>query len=226
MKTTFSNKEVWLCNIYAPNADKNQISFFSTLEQKLQEKNADNLIIRGDFNVALSTDMDRKTSSQRTRTAKRKGEEQLIKTICNLELIDIWRKRNPCKTKYTYRNSIAKPTIQSRLDLLLVSDNIANSVTDCKIIPSIAPDHSAVTITIESTIHAERGPGLWKFNSEVLKECFIQDMRIQIAEGESRFSYICDPRTKWEPVKCEIRSFAINNSIKRSKQRKKKEREN
>ena len=107
------------------------------------------------------------TLSKRTRTAKRKGKEQLIKTICNLVLIDIWRKRNPCKTKYTYRNSIAKPTVQSWLDLWLVSDNIANSVTDCKIIPSIAPDHSAVTITVESTIQAERGPGLWKFNSEV-----------------------------------------------------------
>ena len=142
-----------------------------------------------------------------------------------IELIDIWRKRTPCKTKYTYRNSIAKPTVQSRLDLWLVSHNIANSVTDCKIIPSIAPDHSAVAITVESTIHTERGPGLWNFNSEVLKECFIRDMRIQIAEAESRFSYVCDPRTKWELVKCEIRSFAINYSIKRSKQREDKERE-
>ena len=46
-----------------------------------------------------------------------------------------------------------------------------------------------------------------------------------IAEAESRFSYVCDPRTKWELVKCEIRSFAINYSIKRSEQREDKERE-
>ena len=66
--------------------------------------------------MVLNTLFDRKTTS--TRERKRKGKDQLFKAISNLELVDIWRKRNPRKSRLTYRNRAA--SVQPRLDLWLV----------------------------------------------------------------------------------------------------------
>ena len=170
----------------------------------------------------MNTLFDRKTTS--TRERKRKGKDQLFKAISNLELVDIWRKRNPRKSRLTYRNRSA--SVQSRLDLWLVSENFTKSVSECEIIPSVAPDHSAVTLTLVSKPHSHRGPGFWKFNCEVLKDDnFVTGMRKQIEESETRNANIKDPRTKWELVKCDISYFTIRYSKTRAKQKKHQEKE-
>ena len=108
----------------------------------------------------------------------------------------------------------------------LISKRLADVVSDCKIVPSIAPDHSAVTLSMRSAISMPRGPGLWKFNSELLKEkLFVQGMKSEIAKSERKHSYVSDARTKWELIKCDIRSFSQAYSLQRAKAKRDREKE-
>ena len=218
-------EDVIICNIYAPNRENEQISFYSSIVQKIRTKNIDKVILGGDFNITLNEYLDRKTLCAKKKR-RHKGREQLLRLIENLELVDIWRKRNPQKRKFTYRNRSLNPSVQSRLDLWLISETLIESVTECKIIPSIAPDHSAVAITLKPEVENQRGPGLWKFNSKLLNdENFIESMKNCIQKAETSYNYVNDARTKWELIKCDIRSFAIKYSKIQKRKTKDKEKD-
>ena len=225
MSATFQDENYLICNVYAPNKENHQIQFFDTLEQKIVSKNVENIIIGGDFNTVLNRSIDHITASK-TKERTYNGRDRLLKTMATLKLIDIWGKKSPEQRTFTYRNRNNKPTVQSRLDVWLISENLADVVSECRIIPSIAPDHSAVTLVINSTASNSRGPGLWKFNSELLKEgSFVQEMKTEIKKSEKIFSYVSDARTKWELIKCDIRSFAQVYSRKRAKIKRDREKE-
>ena len=107
----------------------------------------------------------------------------------------------------------------------LISGNLVAVISECRIIPSIAPDHSAVTLVLNSTASNLRGPGLWKFNSELLQEGpFVREMKTEITKSERKFLYVSDARTKWELIKCDIRSFArgIFTEARQNKERQRK----
>ena len=107
----------------------------------------------------------------------------------------------------------------------LISENLADVVSESRITPSIAPDHSAGTLVINLTASNSRGPGLWKFNSELLKErSFVQEIKTEIKKSERKCLYVSDARTKWELIKCDIRSFAQVYSRKRTKIKRQRER--
>ena len=62
---------------------------------------------------------------------------------------------------------------------------------------------------MRSTISNPRGPGQWKFNSEILKEnFFVQGMKSEIAKSERKYWYVPGARTTWELIKCVIRRFS------------------
>ena len=185
----------------------------------------ENIIIGGDFNTVLNRSIDRITTSK-TKKRTYNGRDRLLKTMATLKLIDIWRKKNPEQRTFTYRNRNNKPTVQSRLDMWLVSENLADVVSECRIILSIAPDHSAVTLVINSTASNSHGPRLWKFNSELLKGgSFVQEMKNEIKKSERKFLYVSDARTKWELIKCDVRSFVQVYSWKRAQIKRDREKE-
>ena len=101
--TTIYNENYLICNVYAPNKDNHQVHFFDSLEQKILSWNAENIIIGGDFNTVFNRRVDR-ISASKTKNRIYKGREQLLKPMSILELIDIWRKRNPKQRKFTFRN--------------------------------------------------------------------------------------------------------------------------
>ena len=79
------------------------IKFFDTLEQKIMSKNMENIIIGGDFNTVLNRSIDRITTSK-TKKRTYNGRDRLLKTMATLELIHIWRRKNPEQRTFTYRN--------------------------------------------------------------------------------------------------------------------------
>ena len=63
LKADIKDKAYVLINVYAPNKDKDLISFFSNLLAMLQKENLDsedNIIIGGDFNCPLNPEVDKK----------------------------------------------------------------------------------------------------------------------------------------------------------------------
>ena len=61
--------------------------------------------------------------------------------------------------------------IQSRLDYFFIQKFLQKLIQECRIMPNIFSDHSALILTIcfdEET--APRGPGYWRFNNSLLSD--------------------------------------------------------
>ena len=104
-----------LLNIYAPNKEKDRKEFFESLHEKIRTSlDYDYLILGGDLNTFQSP-IDRLGSAPQSQI----GTNSLKNLKDILQLIDIWRTKNPNKKDYTCRTKNAK--MKSRLDYFLIS---------------------------------------------------------------------------------------------------------
>ena len=115
--------------------------------------------------------------------------------------------------------------IQCRLDYLLVSEQLKQCVEDCKIIPNIHSDHSALALSVlfdESEL--PRGPGFWKFNNSLLSDTnYVQLLTFQFPEFAKKHQQVKDKGLHWEMIKMEIRAFTIKFSKKKAKRKRNEE---
>lgn len=151
LEVTIHDSTFLLCNIYAPNDNATQITFFCNLKNKLSQY-ANMQIILGDLNCAL-TPLDKAggTSIERKRSVIRE-----ITNLCNNhKLQDAWRSRHPNQSQFTRRNNSLK--IQYRLDFWLVSKDLSSSLLSTTITSPTLSDHSAVSFVLQSKEYAKRG---------------------------------------------------------------------
>ena len=118
LKVTIEDKVYVLINIYAPNKDKLACNFFKNLHKTLQTENLDceeNIIYGGDFNCPLNPKFDKKGGVM----VPRKKVIDNIQCLQNeLDLVDIWRIKNPQTKSYTWSQSA--PQVFCRLDYWLI----------------------------------------------------------------------------------------------------------
>ena len=125
LETKIYDTTFLFCNIYSPNDNNSQNSFFSSLNGTLQHYADMQIVIGGDFNCAL-TPLDKTggTSVERKKT--------VISEITNLcttyKLQDVWRLQHPNLSQYTWRNNSLK--VQCRLDYWLVSKGLFERACD------------------------------------------------------------------------------------------------
>ena len=151
----------FILNIYASNKCSEQFLFFKDLSDILKGARAEQdhpFIVGRDFKVILDHVIDGQGGN-----SKRKDSGKVIKDIsAELDLVDIWRIRNPTVTRFTWRQK--KPIIQRRLDYWLVSDSLQDDIDLVDIKMSIKSDHSAIIDDLE------KGPNFWKFNSNLVND--------------------------------------------------------
>ena len=76
-----------------------------------------------------------------------------------LDLVDIWRVKNPSTKSYTC--SQKSPNIFCRLDFWLISNNFIDYlVKSVDVIPSIKTDHAAITLDLQNSDNEIKGPSL------------------------------------------------------------------
>ena len=93
-----------------------------------------------------------------------------------MELIDIWRLRNPFSKKYTWRTR--NPLVQRRLDYFIIANKLQNVVAKTDIIPCSFSDHSAISMHLSSHRQATRGPAYWRMNTSLLDDdIFIRNLK-------------------------------------------------
>ena len=80
-------------------------------------------------------------------------------------LCDIWRDFHPNLKQYTRHQK--SPKVLSRLDFILVSDNLINNCISSKIITGIQSDHSVVSLQFKDGL-LSKGKGFWKLNCHFL----------------------------------------------------------
>ena len=128
-----------LCNIYAPNNPMQQNKFIQSLNEVLLSKvEIHNVIIGGDWIVTLQS-IDKKGGVHWKPSTYR---DRLLLMMEELNLSNVFRKKNPSKKSYTYKSKHLK--VKSRIDFFLVSNSIIKSVLATGPVISVATDHKAV----------------------------------------------------------------------------------
>ena len=170
-------------------------------------------IVGGDFNCALK-ELDKKGGNP---VSKKTSVIKEIEQLCNThKLIDIWRFLNPGVESFTWRNKSFK--IQCHLDYFLISKEMHDLVTSCKITHAPQTDHSAVSIAFKSeTMDQKKGPGYWKFNNSLLKdEKYTNKLRENIVQHKEKYKEkykeVDDLGLRWDLIKMEIRGYTIMHS--------------
>ena len=213
-KLTIGEDSYGIVNVYGF-ADKDHPELFHEISTTMQSIKCDYWITGGDFNVTLDNELDRYGSSV---NPKPNATISVLNLIEEFDLIDIWRNNHPYDKKYTWFKR--KPRLAcSRLDFLLISECLANKTNKTEILLCTVSDHSMVTVEIETDM-TKRGPGVWRFNNNHLKnDYFVEQMKQKINQTKRVHDYM-DAFTLWEYIKTESANFAKQFSKKQARQEK------
>ena len=219
LKVKINDYQFNLINIYAPNREKEQITFINELKKTLENKEvliSDNNIFSGDWNIVLDLEMDK--MGGKNMDSKKGYREKINDLMLQFGLVDIWRLKNEHKQKYTWRQKA--PRIHCRLDFFLISQHIIDLTVDSKILPSILSDHSPVSLDLQFLETPELGPGHWKLNVSLLAdEIYKTKLKELFLIWEEQYKGMDNHNLKWEIIKYEVRSFSISYSKKKSREK-------
>ena len=116
--------------------------------------------------------------------------------------------------------------MQSRLDYWIISSNLKTLTLKCEIIPSVAPDHSAINLFLfnNRSDMKKKKASYWKFNNSLCNDSiYIRQMKENMINLKQELQpEIKDKRVLWDFLKMKIRSFTQKYSKQIAKERKEK----
>ena len=229
------NKRVTLVNLYAPSSGDNPV-FFQTLFDNLLAFQNEEMILAGDWNVALNPKLD---SSHPSNIYKVRSRKTVLSFMNNNNVIDIFRKLNGDSRKYTWRR--INGTQRSRIDFFLVSDTLGLVVKDVEVLTGYLSDHSIVKLKLKTDVIKRHKP-LWKFNNSLLKDIqFVKTVKDLILKTKDQYAALVyvrenlhliedkdlhltiDDQTFFEMLLLEIRGASISYASYKRKEQNEKE---
>ena len=187
-----------VASIYAPNKDNPE--FIDKIANKVDELSADKIIMCGDWNLVMDTRVDSKNRGHNNY----KSAQALANATENLCITDIWRAMHPDKLQFSWVRR--KPFCASRLDMIFVSEGLAQHVESCEISPHCISDHARVSVQWDFE-DMDRGPGIWKLNNLLLEnEKVVKDAReyLGILLEATKIESVS---VRWETIKQEMKKF-------------------
>lgn len=211
---SFNNQSIALANIYAPNEDTP--SFFTEVVTGINSCDTVEYILSGDFNLALSPQLDRSNITTNNNNSMNLLREQME----HLDLVDAWRFLNPGVRNYTWRKE-KLGNKASRLDYFLISNSLVRDLSECSILSDLGySDHKMLLLQFQ-TNQDKRGPGYWKFNAMHLHDKMFVDNINDAITSATVVAENLNPIDKWEFIK----TMVINRSKELSTEKAKKNRE-
>lgn len=136
--------QIILANVYGPNWDNPQ--FFTNFISKLPDLHTHHLILGGDFNCILQSDLDRSRSKPASSNTVSKAAKVLHSFMESYNLTDPWRKSNPTMRQ----NSFFSPVHQSysRINYFLLNKECLQYVTNCQYHSIVISDHCPVQLDL------------------------------------------------------------------------------
>ena len=212
-----------ICNVYFPtrNKEKEQIECLDRLDNQIQNMDFHkySVIIGGDFNMIRDGKLDHVGHTSNFTRSRFNGLFEDF--VGKYDLEDIWRKRNPHKMQFTFRQKT--PIIQSRLDYWFISTRLEKDINMCDITTSIAPDHSGIRLEIRGIDKKfEHGRSYWKFNNSLcLDGKYVDGMKSEIARLKTQEnSEFKSKSVWWDYMKMKMRQYTIKFSKEKAKSRK------
>jgi exonuclease III len=195
-----------LVNIYGPNND--DPDFYTDLKNKIDNFQNNSILICGDWNLVLDPTVD---TFNYKNVNNPKAREAVIALANEKELVDVWRSFHETDRQYTWHHK--NPIKMSRLDFILVSEDIMSIISNSNILTKYKSDHSPVEIEIMISKHT-RGRGYWKFNNSLLNEVeFVKMVKKKIVEIKTQ--YAASPYNADNVINCpnsEIQ-FTVNDQL-------------
>ena len=183
MNIELLKKRFTLVNLYGPSCG-DKPDFFEQICKHIEDIGNDHVIVTGDWNCALNTNLDVRnylSTQNRPRTRKK-----IHNIMTQHNLFDIFREIYPHKRSYTWRkfNSIK----QARLDYFLVSEEVQTLTNDVITEPAYRSDHSLVTLHLKKEQFKCDRP-FWKFNNSLLRDRkFILEIKTLISEIKKQYA--------------------------------------
>ena len=207
--------EYLLINVYVPNVESQQVSFFTHIEECISSFDLSQnvrYIWGGDFNCHL-TDMD---ADGGRCIRKRRSVSKIEAIIDEYDLCDIWRVQNPKIHRFTWRAT--NPLIQRRLDYFLISNSLQFYVLSTEIHSAISTDHSAIILSISDNISdGKPGPSHWRLNTSLLEDTeYVNYIKSNLKIWKNEYSGE-NPKNCWEYLKFKIREYSIGYSKRKAK---------
>jgi len=226
LSVTIQDSKYLLYNVYAPNTKNEHKIFLEELKKTLEmfkSEDYDYVIGGGDWNFT-EYDIDRSGGNY---TIWQENCATLTEITEKLDIIDIWRVRNPEERRYTFRQKKGGRIIQARLDRLYISDTLQYNVSNVDITPSISSDHLGVVLSIRPIDDKhQNGSSYWKFNNSLLKnKVFTANLKNYIANIKVECNEIVSKQVCWEYLKFKIKTECIKQSKILATARRKEEKE-
>ena len=209
----YSGKSMSIINVYAPNND--DPDFYAEVLSKAERNTADYVSVMGDFNVWLNPELDKKGG---TEANKSKAAEIVNSFLEEENWVDIWRSLNPDRFCYTYKKWNPR-LILTRLDYVIAPINTAMIINKCEVLPAILSDHCPIMceMLIDPTV---RGRGLWKFNTQHLKNKeYVENVNEILQKAQFRYINL-DASNRWEMAKNDVKLYSMNFSTHVASQKK------
>ena len=205
-----------ICNIYAPNID--DPSFFSRTFKTVEKISEPNVIIGGDFNIALDPKIDKLNCKN---PVVSKSAEFINLYMEEYKMCDIWRNRNEELARYTWFKKGCYSMQASRIDLFLVNQGVATKTKSVTITSATRTDHSLVVLTVNNH-NIKRGPGVWKLNSQLLNDTKFCEGMIQTIQkaGNDTIRSTLDPGERWDYIKNKCKAYGMHAAKNSTKMRK------
>ena len=188
-------------NLYAPTAPTERKTFLQSLHAYFFPHSR--LIIGGDFNCYDNS------------SDKFGSNAVLSKDLSDLKscfrLVDAWRAKHPRDRQFTWFDSSL--SIASRLDTFLVSRDLSPHVQLCDILPCSFSDHNFVTLNVDLSNAARRGPGVWKLNNSLLNDAYYNQSVRDLIDQYLRFQHVfVSIKEFWESLKSDLKLVSIDHS--------------
>ena len=169
--------------------------------------------ICGDYNCASDKNIDRHP----IHACDDVGLTELTSIIENNYLCDVWRKLNLEKKRYTFKRNHSK----SRIDFVLVSNNLLSNLSNVKIIHFPFSDHDIVCTKIKMN-EIERGPGVWVINENTIKsDIFKKAFNTFWTNNVSKINLYHNMKESWDITKYKLKALCIEISSKLNTSKKK-----
>uniref|UniRef100_A0A5F9CQH3 RNA-directed DNA polymerase n=1 Tax=Oryctolagus cuniculus TaxID=9986 RepID=A0A5F9CQH3_RABIT len=171
IKGSIQQEDVTIINVYAPNY--RAPVYLKDMLRDLKGDLDSNTIVLGDFNTPLS-EIDR-SSGQKIN----KETADLIDTIAQMDLTDIYRTFNPTSTDFTFFSAVHGTF--SRIDHILGHKASLSKFKRIRIIPCSFSDHSGMKLEISNSGNPRKYVNTWRMNNMLLNEHWvIQEIKREI----------------------------------------------
>ena len=160
LKGEFDGEGIIFSAVYGPNSDSPD--FFQNLWLKLNNFGINNILVGGDFNVAIDPHKD--TLNYQSVRAPR-ARREIVDALSFGGFCDPFRKIHKDKIDFTW--SRVGGNQSARLDYFLTTNHMYRSIVECKSLPSFRSDHKPITISFDFK-RVKKGRGFWKFDNSLL----------------------------------------------------------